>query len=201
MRIGLTGGIASGKSTVSNWLNEWGYPIIDADKIAREVVEPGESAYQEIVRHFGKEILLEDQSINRKKLGSIIFNDEHERKALNGIVHPAVRKKMLAQKERYEASGHQTVIFDIPLLFESDLFHLVDKVMLVYVDEQTQLERLINRDQAGKEDALARISSQFPLKDKRERADAVINNSGSLEETASQVKMILNQWKANPSNL
>ncbi|WP_368503583.1 dephospho-CoA kinase [Alkalihalophilus sp. As8PL] len=198
MRIGLTGGIASGKSTVSNWLNEWGYPIIDADKIAREVVEPGESAYQEIVRHFGKEILLEDQSINRKKLGSIIFNDEHERKALNGIVHPAVRQKMLAQKERYEASGHQTVIFDIPLLFESDLFHLVDKVMLVYVDEQTQLERLINRDQAGKEDALARISSQFPLKDKRERADAVINNSGSLEETASQVKMILNQWKAKP---
>ncbi|MDV2885897.1 dephospho-CoA kinase [Alkalihalophilus pseudofirmus] len=198
MLIGLTGGIASGKSTVSNWLSEHGYPIIDADKIARDVVEPGMGAYEAIVGQFGREILFEDGTINRKKLGSIIFKDEKKRSELNQIVHPAVRREMLAQKDRYEAEGHETIIFDIPLLFESNLFHLVDRVMLVYVDKQTQLNRLLDRDQAGSEDAKARIASQLPLEDKKSRADYIIDNSGSLEETFQQLKNVIQHWSKEP---
>ncbi|ADC48729.1 hypothetical protein BpOF4_03315 [Alkalihalophilus pseudofirmus OF4] len=198
MLIGLTGGIASGKSTVSNWLSEHGYPIIDADKIARDVVEPGMGAYEAIVGQFGREILFEDGTINRKKLGSIIFKDEKKRSELNQIVHPAVRREMLAQKGRYEAEGHETIIFDIPLLFESNLFHLVDRVMLVYVDKQTQLNRLLDRDQAGSEDAKARIASQLPLEDKKSRADYIIDNSGSLEETFQQLQNVIQHWSKEP---
>lgn len=198
MLIGLTGGIASGKSTVSNWLSEHGYPIIDADKIARDVVEPGMGAYEAIVGQFGREILFEDGTINRKKLGSIIFKDEKKRSELNQIVHPAVRREMLAQKDRYEAEGHETIIFDIPLLFESNLFHLVDRVMLVYVDKKTQLNRLLERDQAGSEDAKARIASQLPLEDKKSRADYIIDNSGSLEETFQQLKNVIQHWSKEP---
>ncbi|WEG16194.1 dephospho-CoA kinase [Alkalihalophilus pseudofirmus] len=198
MLIGLTGGIASGKSTVSNWLSEHGYPIIDADKIARDVVEPGMGAYEAIVGQFGREILFEDGTINRKKLGSIIFKDEKKRSELNQIVHPAVRREMLAQKDRYEAEGHETIIFDIPLLFESNLFHLVDRVMLVYVDKQTQLNRLLDRDQAGSEDAKARIASQLPLEDKKSRADYIIDNSRSLEETFQQLKNVIQHWSKEP---
>ncbi|MEC2071708.1 dephospho-CoA kinase [Alkalihalophilus marmarensis] len=198
MLIGLTGGIASGKSTVSNWLSEHGYPIIDADKIARDVVEPGMGAYEGIVGQFGREILFEDGTINRKKLGSIIFKDVKKRSELNQIVHPAVRREMLAQKDRYEAEGHETIIFDIPLLFESNLFHLVDRVMLVYVDKQTQLNRLLERDQAGSEDAKARIASQLPLEDKKSRADYIIDNSGSLEETFQQLKNVIQHWSKEP---
>ncbi|OLS39732.1 dephospho-CoA kinase [Alkalihalophilus pseudofirmus] len=198
MLIGLTGGIASGKSTVSNWLSEHGYPIIDADKIARDVVEPGMGAYEAIVGQFGREILFEDGTINRKKLGSIIFKDEKKRSELNQIVHPAVRREMLAQKDRYEAEGHETIIFDIPLLFESNLFHLVDRVLLVYVDKQIQLNRLLDRDQAGSEDAKARIASQLPLEDKKSRADYIIDNSGSLEETFQQLKNVIQHWSKEP---
>ncbi|ERN52508.1 dephospho-CoA kinase [Alkalihalophilus marmarensis] len=198
MLIGLTGGIASGKSTVSNWLSEHGYPIIDADKIARDVVEPGRGAYEEIVGQFGRDILFEDGTINRKKLGSIIFKDEKKRSELNQIVHPAVRREMLAQKDRYEAEGHETIIFDIPLLFESNLFHLVDRVMLVYVDKQTQLNRLLERDQAGSEDAKARIASQLPLEDKKSRADYIVDNSGSLEETFQQLQNVIQHWSKEP---
>ncbi|WP_100373728.1 dephospho-CoA kinase [Bacillus sp. FJAT-45037] len=196
MLIGLTGGIGSGKSTVANWLREWGYPIVDADLIAKQVVEPGEEAYKQIVSHFGEGIVDESGAIYRKKLGAIIFNDEQERKALNAIVHPAVRDAMQAQKEKYLASGNKTIVFDIPLLFESDLFHLVDKVLLVYVDSQTQLERLVQRDKAGIEDAKARIASQKPLHEKKERAEAIINNSGSLADSKQQLQKVLKTWNA-----
>ncbi|MDT8859429.1 dephospho-CoA kinase [Alkalihalobacillus sp. MEB130] len=194
MLIGLTGGIASGKSTVSKMIQAKGIPIIDADQIAREVVEPGTKALQLISEHFGQGVLNEDGTLARKKLGAIIFEQPKERDILNQIVHPAVRNRMNELKDQYIHEGHQTIVFDIPLLYESDLFSLVDKVLLVFVDEATQLLRLVARDQAGESDARRRISSQIPLKQKRKRADAIIDNSGTIEETKNQLETIFRQW-------
>ncbi|MEB1807755.1 MAG: dephospho-CoA kinase [Bacillaceae bacterium] len=195
MIIGLTGGIASGKSTVSHFISKLGIPIIDADVIAREVVEPGEEAFKQIVSHFGTQVLNEEGTIARKRLGEIIFNDEKERKILNSIVHPAIRKRMIETKDRYFKEGHSIVVYDLPLLFESDLRHMVDKVLLVYVEEQVQLERLMGRDQSSREEALSRIQSQMPLKDKIKLADEVINNNGTIEDTEEQLTQILIKWQ------
>jgi dephospho-CoA kinase len=194
MIIGLTGGIASGKSTVSAMLSEMGLPVVDADQIAREVVKRGEPAYKEIVQHFGTEILDSDGNLDRKQLGAIIFSNPKEREVLNHIVHPAVRKEMMLKKDTYVQQGYAHVVLDIPLLFESKLTHMVEKTLLIYVHEKKQLERLMNRDHAGKEDAEKRISSQMPLRDKITRADVVINNNGSLSETKKQLIDVLKKW-------
>ncbi|WP_147532591.1 dephospho-CoA kinase [Bacillus marasmi] len=192
--IGLTGGIASGKSTVSNMLKELGIPVIDADEEARLAVEKGEKAYYEIVEHFGEDILLEDGSIDRPKLGSIIFPNEEKRKILNSIVHPAVRQNMLQKKVQYVAAGHQFVVLDIPLLFESKLTHMVDKILLVFVDKQTQLDRLIARNNFTESEAKSRIASQLPLKEKKQWADDIIDNNGTIEESKQQLLTILTKW-------
>ncbi|WP_066294595.1 dephospho-CoA kinase [Bacillus sp. FJAT-29937] len=194
--VGLTGGIASGKSTVSSILIEKGALVIDADAEARLAVEKGEEAYNEIIAHFGSQVLLEDGSIDRGKLGSIIFHDEQQRQKLNSIVHPAVRKRMLLKKDHAIEEGEKLVILDIPLLFESKLAYMVDKTILVYVDEDVQLERLMNRNHLSKEDATARINSQMPLKDKVQLADEVINNNGTIAETEKQLIEILKKWNA-----
>ncbi|MED3571329.1 dephospho-CoA kinase [Cytobacillus praedii] len=194
--VGLTGGIASGKSTVSSILIEKGITVIDADIEARLAVENGEEAYYEIVRQFGDEVLLTDGSIDRGKLGSIIFHNQEKRLMLNNIVHPAVRKRMIEKKEMAIDNGKRLIIMDIPLLFESKLTFLVDKTLLVYVDETVQLDRLMERNQLSKEDAIARIRSQMPLKEKIHLADAVINNNGTIEETKKQLGDILKKWNA-----
>ncbi len=194
MIIGLTGGISSGKSTVAEMIKQLGIPIVDADVIAREVVEPNEEAYAQIVQHFGTSILNEDQTIDRKKLGAIVFNDENERKKLNSIVHPAIRQRMKQQKEQYLQEGFVHVVLDIPLLFESKLTYLVEKTLLVYVNEDVQLQRLMARDESTKEEALSRIKSQMPLKEKINLADEVINNNGTVEETKEQLYQILKKW-------
>ncbi|MCA1032012.1 dephospho-CoA kinase [Bacillus timonensis] len=192
--IGLTGGIASGKSTVSTMLQELGFVIIDADMIARKVVEPGEIAYRQIVEAFGESILLETKEIDRVKLGGIIFHNEDKRKLLNSIVHPAVRKAMIDEKEKYIINGEQLIVLDIPLLFESKLTHLVNKALLIYVNFETQLNRLMKRNDLSEEEARARISSQMPLKDKCKLADEVIDNNGTLEKTRQQLHNLLNKW-------
>ena len=189
--IGLTGGIASGKSTVARMMQNLGIPIVDADVVAREVVEVGKPAYKQIVEQFGEKILLEDGTINRPALGNIIFHQEEKRKKLNEIVHPAVRAKMKEDTAKYIQEGHSIVVMDIPLLFESKLTHLVEKTILVYVDETTQLRRLMERNNLSEEDALARISSQMPLKEKVELADEVIDNNGTIMETEVQLNTIL----------
>ncbi|MFD2681552.1 dephospho-CoA kinase [Bacillus seohaeanensis] len=199
MVIGLTGGIASGKSTVSTFLKHKGFTVVDADIAARTVVEVGKPAYNEIVTKFGKEILCkENNKINREKLGSIVFSNEEKRNLLNGIVHPAVRKEMLDQKEKAFASGKRTVIMDIPLLYESNLTWMVDRTIVVYVDAETQLNRLMERNSLSKEDALARIDSQFPLKDKVSLADVVIDNNGSITNTEFQLEELLERWNLIP---
>lgn len=196
LTVGLTGGIASGKSTVSSLLMEKGYTVIDADIEARLAVEKGEEAYQEIVRYFGERILLKDGSIDRAELGSVIFHDETERKVLNSIVHPAVRKRMTAKKEQAISRNEQLIILDIPLLFESKLQYMCDRTLLVYADEDIQLKRLMQRNQMSEKEAMARIQSQMPLRDKKALADDVIDNNGTIEETEKQLWGILKKWNA-----
>ncbi|MEY8191440.1 dephospho-CoA kinase [Peribacillus simplex] len=192
--IGITGGIASGKSTVSLYLQELGFTIVDADLASRAVVEPGEEAYHQVVKAFGEDILLPGGGIDRVKLGSIIFNDQEKRLLLNGIVHPAVRKWMRLKTEEALSSGEETVFMDIPLLFESKLTFMVEKTLLIYVDEQVQLQRLMNRNGLSETEALARINSQMPLADKKALADAVVDNNGDINETKRQVKSLLRDW-------
>lgn len=196
--IGLTGGIASGKSTVSAFLQDKGYTIIDADLAARMVVEVGQPAYLAIVEAFGKGILQENGQIDRAGLGAIIFNDQTKRNLLNGIVHPAVRSMMLSHKGEAIENGKQTVIMDIPLLFESDLTWMVDRTIVVTVKEDVQLSRLMKRNELTEEEAASRISSQLPLREKAEKADAVIDNNGSVEDTLKQVEELLAAWGLKP---
>ncbi|MFK2824631.1 dephospho-CoA kinase [Bacillus sp. B190/17] len=196
--IGLTGGIASGKSTVSRLLQELGYTIVDADVAARTVVEPGSPALSQIAGAFGDEVLLPDGSLDRRKLGDLIFNDEKQREKLNAIVHPAVRQFMMAEKEAAIEEGKQTIIMDIPLLYESKLTWMVDKVLVVYTDEATQLHRLMVRNDLDEAAAQARIASQLPLREKAKKADAVINNNGTIEQTKQQLLHIIKDWKLIP---
>lgn len=198
MIIGLTGSIASGKSTVANMLRELAYPIVDADVIARQVVEAGSPLLQEIAETFGREVLHEDGTLNRETLGAIIFGNEEKRSRLNALMHPAIRKLMLSEKDRYIEQGYQTVIMDIPLLFESKLEHYAEKILVVSVSPDIQKQRLMNRNQLSKAEAEARISSQLAMDIKEQRADAVIKNNGTIEETKQQLLAILEKWNAKP---
>ncbi len=163
MIIGLTGSIASGKSTVAKMMIELGLPIVDADVVARDVVEPGTETLAFIAESFGQAILLEDGHLNRTMLGDIIFHEPAKRKILNDIMHPAIRKEMLRQRDAYLEAGHEHVVMDIPLLFESKLQHFVERIIVVSVSEEVQLRRLMERNHLSKEDALARMHSQLPM--------------------------------------
>ena len=193
--IGLTGGIASGKSTVSNWLLSQGYPVVDADIAARKVVEPGMPALEKIRKAFGDDVLLPDGTLDRKRLGSIIFANEEKRQTLNVIVHPAVREWMRQETERAFGEGASIVIMDIPLLFESKLTHMVEETILVYVTKETQLKRLMERDGYMEADALARIHAQMPIDEKKELADYIVDNNGPLSETIEQMRQIMDTFK------
>jgi dephospho-CoA kinase len=195
--IGLTGGIASGKSTVSNMFKEMNIPVVDADVEARLAVMKGEPAYLRIMEEFGQEILMENGEIDRQKLGSIIFRQEEKRLLLNEITHPEVRKRMLDQVERAKENQEELVVLDIPLLFESKLTYMVDKTLLVYVDNETQLQRLMERNNLSQDDAEARIHSQMPLAEKVKLADAFIDNNGLIEDTKRQLINILVNWGIN----
>ena len=196
MIIGLTGSIATGKSTVSRMLRAKGYPIIDADEISRQVVEPGSPVLTSIAEAFGPDVLLPDGSLNREMLGSLIFNDRENREKLNGIMHPAVRKEMLRQKEEWLENGANTVIMDIPLLFESKLQSYVDKILVVSATPEIQMERLMARNGYSADEAEIRINSQLPIAEKEKGADAVIDNNGTLEETEKQLDELLVDWNA-----
>ncbi len=193
--IGLTGGIASGKSTVANMLRDKNIPIVDADVVAREVVEIGTNTYEKLVSEFGEEILNADKTLNRPKLGSIIFQNQEKREKLNSIMHPSIRTSMKEKTKRYIQEGHDVVVMDIPLLFESNLTHLVDKTLLVFVTEKTQLKRLMERNDLSEKEATDRIQSQMPLAEKVKLSHAVIDNNGSLTKTEQQLNEILAEWR------
>ncbi|MDR7237487.1 dephospho-CoA kinase [Neobacillus drentensis] len=198
--IGLTGGIASGKSAVSNLFKEMDITVVDADIEARLAVMKGESAYVKILAEFGEDILLDNGEIDRQRLGSIIFYQEEKRQILNEIVHPEVRKRMRDQVEQAIKNSEEVVVLDIPLLFESKLTYMVDKTLLVYVNDETQLKRLIERNNLSEGDARARIRSQMPLSDKIKLADAVIDNNGSIADTKKQLLEILEQFGITKNN-
>jgi len=193
--IGITGGIASGKSTISSYYRSLGIPIIDADVEARLAVENGEPAYNEIVHYFGETILHKDGTINRALLGEIVFNNEGKLQVLNSIVHPDVRRRMEKKKKEAIQAHESAVILDIPLLFENKLNEMVDRTILVYVDERIQMERLMKRNNLNVDQAKSRINAQMPLSLKVSLTDEIINNNGSKENAIEQAQLILRKWK------
>lgn len=198
---GLTGGIASGKSTVSRFLSEAGALIIDADKISREVVSQGTTGYDEILSFFGPTILLPDGEIDRKHLGEIIFNDPEKKAHLDAIVHPRVFERsaeMLAQIAAHTPDA--VVILDIPLLLEAGMGSDLAEVIVVYAPEIIQLERLMKRDGIDEQSAMARIRSQIPIEEKRKRATVVIDNSHTLSDSRRQALAVFNRLKQRSKN-
>jgi len=185
--IGLTGGIASGKSTVARMLAELGAPVIDADQIAREVVEPGQPALDEVVRAFGAGVLAPDGTLDRKKLGARVFADPTERRRLNAIVHPRIALASQARLAELRAAGAEVAIYEAALLVENGIHHGLDGLIVVKLDAAQQLERVRVRDRLGDEEAEARLAAQAPLAEKLAAADYVVDNQGSLEETRRQV--------------
>lgn len=194
MIIGLTGSIATGKSTVAAMLKEYGLPIVDADLVARQVVEPGSETLAKIAEAFGEDVIKEDGTMNREKVGSIIFHEPDKRLVLNNIIHPAIRAEMLRQRDEHIANGEKHVVMDIPLLFESKLQHFVEKILVVSVKEEIQLARLMERNGLSEEEARARIATQLPVRVKVEGADAVVFNDGTIERSKEQLAHILKDW-------
>lgn len=191
MIIGITGSIACGKSLVSNYLQEKGYTIIDADKIGHMALENDEVKKQ-LVNKFGKSIL-KDNEVNRVTLGKLVFENNENLKELNNIIHPQIRKNISEQIQVHK--NEKLVFVDVPLLFEAKFDDLVEKIIVVSLDEKIQLERLMNRNSLSKEEALQRIKSQIPVREKEKLGDYVVDNSFTQENTYNQVDRILEKLK------
>lgn len=193
MILGLTGGIATGKSLVSDYFKSQGYPVIDADQVSRQVVEVGSTGLNQVADRFGSHMLLENGELDRKKLGRLIFSDSEKRKELNAILHPLIRKEIFHQLGRLKQEGHDLIVLDLPLLFESGYEDHVDQVMVIHIDEDLQMERLMKRDELSRKEALQRIQAQMPLKEKMKRAHVLIDNSRSKDETYRQLEIWLDK--------
>lgn len=188
MKIGLTGGIATGKSTVARMLVDRGALLVDADQVAREVVLPGEPALEAIASAFGQAVLHEDGTLNRQALGGIVFQDKASLTKLEGITHPAIRQRMQERIRQYASDyPEKLVVADIPLLFETGQEGLYDGVMVVYVPAGLQLKRLMERNGLPEDEASRRIGLQMDIEEKKLRATWVIDNSGTLEGTKLQI--------------
>jgi dephospho-CoA kinase len=196
--IGLTGGIASGKTTVATILQELGAAVLDADEVAKKIVQKGKPAYKEIIKTFGRKVLTSDGDLNRKLLGKIVFNDEEKRKKLESIIHPRVKEYFLEEIQRIKEKDPQKIIvLDVPLLLESGMETLVDEVWVVAVSEELQIKRIELRDRIGRQEALKRIKAQMPLKEKLKYADRIINAEGTLEDTKRQVVSLWREITGN----
>ncbi|NEZ88937.1 dephospho-CoA kinase [Weissella paramesenteroides] len=190
-KLGLTGGIATGKTTISNYLKTKGIPVLDADEYARKVVEPGTPGLTDIVNIFGKQVLQSDGSLNRKLLGQIIFNDMTARQKLNGITHPRIQQMMTDELQKLAKGKTPLVILDIPLLLENHNIAGADAIMVVTVPESIQLNRLMQRNNLTKEEAQRRIDAQMPLSEKEKLADFIVDNSGTIANTLTQVDKVI----------
>lgn len=197
--IGLTGGIASGKSTISKMLKELGAEVIDADLVAREVIQPRSAAWREMVEAFGKGILNDDRTINRRRLGSLVFPDPKAVERLNAITHPRILKRIQERVEEARRRGVRVLVIDAPLLIEAGMVPMVDEVWVVKVDPDTQITRLMARDHFTFQEALNRLNSQMPLEEKLKYAHRVIDNKGTPEETRAEVTRIWNDLLDVPS--
>ena len=189
--IGLTGGIASGKSTISNIFKEVGWPVIDADQTARQVVMPGSLGLAQIVSRFGSQVLQPDGTLDRAALGSMVFDDPQNLSDLDQIEHPLIMAAIDKQLAGFKKQGLPVVVLDVPLLFETGMDQECDLTVLAVVDRKTQLERLMKRDHCSKYAALKRINAQMPLEEKMRRADVTIDNNGSLAQTRLQVAKLV----------
>ena len=191
--IGLTGGIATGKTTVVDMFRQLGAVVIEADAIAREVVVPGSPALQQIVETFGKEVLRPDGTLDRGRLATIIFTDESARLRLNAITHPRIRQRIKEDVARLRAADPSAVvIIDVPLLLDTagrDVFGL-NGVIVVSADQEVQIDRVMTRDGLSRDEALQRLASQRPVAEKAKEADWAIDNSGTMEETRRQVELL-----------
>ena len=194
--VGLTGGIASGKSTVARILENLGAAITNADVLAREVVEPDQDAWKEIVASFGADTLQADRTLDRTKLRTIIFNDPEARKKLEAIIHPRVRALAEQRIREHAAAGYAVIVYEVPLLFEGNLHEWLRPVILVACDVNTQRARLQERDQLTQTEAQKHIDAQMSLEEKRRLADYVIENDGSLADLERQVRTVLEKIKA-----
>lgn len=190
MILGLTGGIATGKSLVSDYFKSKGYPVIDADQVSRQVVEAGSLGLSQVADHFGSHILFENGELDRKKLGQLIFSDSEKRKELNAIMHPLIRSEVLKQLNQLKKEGYDLIVLDLPLLFESSYEDQVDQVMVIHINKDLQLKRLMKRNDLSQREALQRIHSQMPLEEKMKKSQVLIDNSGTKEETFQQI----NAW-------
>ena len=189
--IGLTGSIGSGKSTVAAFFSDLGAKLIDADKVARKVVEPGKPALKKLVESFGETILKADGTLDRKLVAEIVFSSDDKREILNNIIHPAIYDHIQRSIESYKKKGAEIVIIEAALLLEKKgLIKLTEKLIVVSVDEDTQKKRLISRGDLSREQIDARINSQISNSEKIKHADIVIDNSGDLEKTREQVVKI-----------
>jgi dephospho-CoA kinase len=194
--VGLTGGIASGKSTVARILKDLGAAIVDADALSREVVSPGQDGWHEIVATFGREVLQADQTLDRQKLRKLIFNNPEARKKLEAIIHPRVRALAEERIREHGDAGYAIVVYEVPLLFEGGLQEWLRPVILVASDVNIQRQRLQQRDSLDAEAAQKHIDAQMSLVEKRRLADYVIENNGTLADLEAQVRAIIAEIQA-----
>ncbi|WP_040408045.1 dephospho-CoA kinase [Allofustis seminis] len=199
-KIGLTGGIASGKSTVSKLLKDMGAYVIDADAVARDIVHPGTVGLAKLVEQFGDEILLENQELDRKKLGALVFSSPHHLKRLNIVIQPLIRKEIRTQME-LATDKNAVIVVDIPLLYEEQYQGWFDEILVVAVDAQIQLQRLMARDHLSEAQAKERIQAQIALAEKVKRADVVIDNSKTIAYTQKQIEQWWKQTHQSDKNL
>lgn len=197
---GLTGGIACGKSTVAKMFAGLGAAVVDADRIAREVVEPGKPAHEEILREFGRQVLAADGRIDRPALGNIVFGDEVARKKLNAITHPRIFAESARRLNLLREQGTKIVLYEAALLVETGAHRSYAGLIVVSAPEDVQLARLMERDGIGEEAARQKINSQLPLEEKRKVADYVIDNGGALEETRRQVEEVWVELQKEPGS-
>ena len=188
--IGITGGIASGKSTVTNFLREQGFQVVDADAVVHQLQKPGGRLYQLLVQHFGKEIILENGELNRSLLASLIFSNPEEREWSRITQGEIIREELAALREQLAQT--ETVFFmDIPLLFEQDYSAWFDETWLVYVNRDVQVERFMKRDYLSKEVAESRLATQWSLEEKKKLASHILDNNGSCDQLVTQVVKLL----------
>lgn len=189
--VGLTGGIASGKSSAARIFIKLGARVVDSDVLARTVVEPGRPALTKIRERFGGGVINADGTLNREKLRDIVFHDSRALADLNAIVHPAVYAEMAREMAEYRKGPGDTILMlDIPLLFESGGEKIVDRVVAIWIDRETQIQRLVGRDGFSREDAINRIETQMDLDEKKRRADFVIDNTGTFEDLELRVREV-----------
>lgn len=194
--VGLTGGISSGKSTVSSYLKQLKIPVIDADEVARKVVEPNSQGAREIRKAFGSDVFEEDGSLNRQRLGALIFSNAENRQKLDDLLQPLIKITILNEIEEYRQKGENMIVLDLPLLFEKQYEELCEEIIVVYIPKELQLERLMRRNQYTKQEALSRIDSQLSIEEKRKRATVLLDNQGTIQQLYHQVE----QWLVETKN-